>query len=843
MKEKMYLPFGAVAVLLSSVVSADTLLWYRFDGTGDTVVNVANPGFMDGKLKSVESNWGSVSYVLGDDSAKFPVYGGNAFPDGFTLHDPIGGTNCIAPRKMSWTESVHAGLVVAQGASNLHAAKKSLTVEAFFRLKPESVSRSQRMHPIVNCGWDDKVGYMFSVMDGKPFLRLRYLKTDGTESGTGSSMWLANQADNALPDNLLYDGRWHHMAFSIAENGDTALYLDYQIVYTTTLSLYNGLYFDSSDSAHDIFQVGATLHTNKRSLFGDIAELRISDSVLEPGDFLRPVQVVDGVVDDDTFLYLPLGNLSWFAQPTQTGYTNALEYIAPYAPVSGSSCRPFMIRSTNASEMPSFPVHDADTALAQVRDGILSGNTVTNMGSMRFFRKTTVLNTGSTDLRDVGHAVSVPTDEVFQTDDFTMEFFFRQPTVLSSSTNKTATLVYSPWAKICINQTDGKLLSRPFYEAEGKKGKYYSNLSTKERVDDDQWHHYAFVWEQETSNAVFFIDYECVGSLVVSNGLQHTASSPVFNIGCESTVNVQAFDGLLDDVRITRRVLRPHEFLTSRLKAGPSNVLFHARFENDFSSGLGSDIVGDGTPRRINGNNAGKGEVPELKSLYQNAKVFADAGLTNPVPNTGYVRLDGGEVYWPHNSLLERNRLTIEFFAAFDECPNGSNLIRFSPGYNSYNPNPYGKPSMPVWGIYTRRSETEDPSLMFVTMTCTNIRQRIALFNPNAESADVGRKDREMEVGDVMQDGRWHHWAITFDVTEENNTLYRFWCDYEVVFEAEREGLLNIPLHGSVLEIGGTGNTTALVHARYDEIRITDGVLTPDRFMRRGYPGFMFICR
>ena len=185
----------------------------------------------------------------------------------------------------------------------------------------------------------------------------------------------------------------------------------------------------------------------------------------------------------------------------------------------------------------------------------------------------------------------------------------------------------------------------------------------------------------------------------------------------------------------------------------------------------------------------------------------------------------------------------MEFFAAFNVCSNGSNLIRFSPGYNSVHPNPYGEPSIPVWGIYTRRQANEVPSLMFVTLTSTNIAQRMALNHPNAVADDVGRKDVKMEVGDVMHDGRWHHWAITFDVTEENNTLCKVWCDYETVFEIERKGLLNVPLHGSVLEIGGTGNNVALVHGSYDEIRITAGVLPPEKFMRRGKPGFMFICR
>ena len=94
-----------------------------------------------------------------------------------------------------------------------------------------------------------------------------------------------------------------------------------------------------------------------------------------------------------------------------------------------------------------------------------------------------------------------------------------------------------------------------------------------------------------------------------------------------------------------------------------------------------------------------------------------------------------------------------------------------------------------------------------------------------------------------MGDGRWHHWAITFDVVGGSDTCYTLWCDYEAVFRKTVSGLLNIPLNGTVLEICGAANTTGLVDGKIDEIRITDGVLTPDRFMRRGYPGFMFICR
>ena len=100
MKKTNILAVTAATSVFAATALADTILWYRFDGSGDTVVNAANPGFMDGELKSIESGWGGQNYVLGDDSSKFPVRGEAAFPGGFTVYDPVGGTNCPAPHSM-----------------------------------------------------------------------------------------------------------------------------------------------------------------------------------------------------------------------------------------------------------------------------------------------------------------------------------------------------------------------------------------------------------------------------------------------------------------------------------------------------------------------------------------------------------------------------------------------------------------------------------------------------------------------------------------------------------------------------------------------------------------------
>ena len=84
--------FAGFAILvavsaLSIGVNAETLLWYRFDGDGATIVNRANPGTMDGTLKSMNT-WGSVNALVSDtDTSKFPTRG-DAFPEGTRLIDP-----------------------------------------------------------------------------------------------------------------------------------------------------------------------------------------------------------------------------------------------------------------------------------------------------------------------------------------------------------------------------------------------------------------------------------------------------------------------------------------------------------------------------------------------------------------------------------------------------------------------------------------------------------------------------------------------------------------------------------------------------------------------------------
>ena len=122
---------GVFAIAMSA--HADTLLWYRFDGDDATIVNKANPGTMDGTLKSINT-WGSLG-GLGDTSSKFPTRG-DAFPEGNTLIDPATDTiHSETVKSLSFSgDPANSGTVRLLKADATAALKEmmSCTCEVFF---------------------------------------------------------------------------------------------------------------------------------------------------------------------------------------------------------------------------------------------------------------------------------------------------------------------------------------------------------------------------------------------------------------------------------------------------------------------------------------------------------------------------------------------------------------------------------------------------------------------------------------------------------------------------------------------------------------------------------------
>ena len=236
---------GVFAIAMSA--HADTLLWYRFnESDGATIVNKANPGTMDGTMKSINT-WGSLS-GLGD--TKFPKRG-DAFPDGTGVIDPVSGVSYSGQVKsLSFTgdQSTAGMILLTRNTAAPLLDLKSFTCEVFFKIPAAAASRTPALFPLLNFGEDQNQGWKFGFFRDKDTKLSPWFRgVTKTSAGAKGSVVTVNAA-NGNNDNYTYD-TWHHLALVVDGAGDGSaatakLILDYTVVQTLDISSYYGFYFN-----------------------------------------------------------------------------------------------------------------------------------------------------------------------------------------------------------------------------------------------------------------------------------------------------------------------------------------------------------------------------------------------------------------------------------------------------------------------------------------------------------------------------------------------------------------------------------------------------------------------
>ena len=150
-----------------STAQADTVLWYRFDGDGATIVNKANPGTMDGTLKSIV--WGQGVDNQGNDSTKFPVRG-DAFPEGVGIIDPaLDESYSGRVRSLSFAgDQSTAGMVLLKKANAASLVNlTSFTCEVFFKIPAAAASRTPRALSARHLGRRPEAGLEVRLLPAK----------------------------------------------------------------------------------------------------------------------------------------------------------------------------------------------------------------------------------------------------------------------------------------------------------------------------------------------------------------------------------------------------------------------------------------------------------------------------------------------------------------------------------------------------------------------------------------------------------------------------------------------------------------------------------------------------
>jgi hypothetical protein len=167
------------------------------------------------------------------------------------------------------------------------------------------------------------------------------------------------------------------------------------------------------------------------------------------------------------------------------------------------------------------------------------------------------------------------------------------------------TFMNPSFAKIMINQADGKLKTRLIPHVGN-----YSDYDSAGRVDDSNWHHYALVYDKAQGAFSIYLDYARVSSTTLAPA---TGTSREFLFGGE-TATSQTFAGNLDDFRLTKRALRPHEFLTSRAVVSAGAALL-AHFDGDYSTSQDAVLAPSGSGAAISGASSASSESFSRKAL------------------------------------------------------------------------------------------------------------------------------------------------------------------------------------------------------------------------------------
>lgn len=100
-----------------------------------------------------------------------------------------------------------------------------------------------------------------------------------------------------------------------------------------------------------------------------------------------------------------------------------------------------------------------------------------------------------------------------------------------------------------------------------------------------------------------------------------------------------------------------------------------------------------------------------------------------------------------------------------------------------------------------------------------------------------------------LEDGRWHHYAITFEPTADGeNTRIVLYRDYRKVYadgDAEEvAGRLNFAKGaGGRLLLNSAAKDNKQVIGLYDSLRFSAGVLPPEKFIRKISDGLALILR
>lgn len=773
--------------------------WYRFDelpvgtvlGHGSPIVNEADLSHGIGKIRLLDGTSESTTGIAPQTALP---------PEMTEIYDPLTGVTFTNRASLAFSTEAQGSTTSTKGAEILIAGDRSnrlpessVTLEAFIC---STGGVYNLMAPIVSLtGTGERTGESLALLvNANGFICSRY-RTQGMDA---ASIW---QHTRTTGDQL-FDGRWHHVALVYdIEAGTVSMYVDYKLDNQITAGT-SGLRYSENEASGTVY-VGGYNEPDGRKFNGCIDEVRIVGAALSPETFLRRrcLSTVsgEGLVDDRTLLFVPMNG----GTPEEAVLGNVnYSTNTPAASLSGAHY--------------GSPAFDEDSPSKGVR------------GS---HRRAASIATGSL---DVGGASENSGAVVIQdgyydyfADSFTIEGSFKTSGSLNNATILSLVSQGNYVLKLMVH--DGC----KFYLASNTPG-WFGNTASTDPVNDGEWHRFRFFFDHEARTCNLYLDDVLTRTIsAASITLPLPEARVVIGgqiVGGGAAVS-QAFTGKIGPIRITRGKLKPHEWLgeVDPDEADPTmrdGVVFHLRGQTaegllDVQPYPSSRTPGEGQALSVSG-----AAAPTFAEDVRKPRYFLygkEDGLV--ATNTGSIHLQNSALVFRGERALDCCPQTIELVARFQSIGPSAHLFRLA---------------------MTDGANAE---------SCTS---RVVCFVENGYLRFAFTKNDDGKQGDSYQNttilvsellGGWHHLAFSLDEDPQaGTTTLRTYLDRrlrdELVLPFTIWHSTDLKSHSLTIGRPSAATTEGLV-GDIDEFRITEGVLTPDRFIDRvpSGLGLMMIVR
>ncbi len=823
MKTDMRLSLISMSILFAVNTEAATVGWWRFDDYGTNA------------HKTVSTD----SFSNHVDSTKFPMYPKTFYDqtegtnetymptttntfgkwNKLRIYDPVSDTTHFVGNSLATTwggdgSKQSGGAVIAdnpdlRGGSN---ADGSFTWECIFKADADALLRSSSMSPLLgqkSADYDGCWSLMPRYENGKVSLWCRGKVKKNSDGTLASACTTSGQPPYVTPD------VWHHAALSFdGSTGQFRIYLDYTLVSTSSEISGGGRVAPGIKSGSNIIEdiyIAKGRYTADRSFLGEIAEVRCSDTRLTENDFLRfdEVYLGDRVSTDSDTVF-------WYSLDSMKSFESFLVDYPHLATTNGHPERVNFCALLQPDEYTQAGFTDS-VVNAAVRPDLRGGPVWTNTASLALAVKDSNPNSY---IKVSDPMLMIPSD------DFTEEFYFK--TYSAPASGKYYGLMYSSFCKVLL-YSSGDILVRSYCD-EGTTDHSYFNIN----LCDGNYHHYAFGYKASEKKIYIYLDHALQGTIDGTLPCKKSASTAHVVGQAREYSPPQVFDGEIDELRLTRRLLTPDEFI-GRGSYFNTNVMAHIRFDGDYSiwpwigDRLTTTPYCDDAPANT--------IVNEVKA--GNLIIKSEAGEELQLANTGSTHTWGGG--WYYNNIrpdIAQSNVTIEFFwkacekhapwfTVLGVAPSGTYVVNIS---NETAPWVVGYSGTWDYSQLALRMTTKTDSQTYSELFSFGVRNTVPQPPAKQSFDDKGKT----YWAPCVPDGKWHHIAITFeeimveDVLKTKATVY--W-DYEKNTEKTLTGTLNFSVNHQN-RLCGRGYPGRAPEFLTDEIRITKGILQPKDFIR-----------